>query len=43
MFCVNFVVPEGFEVLHVERLKLFDAMFQLCTYRHPENITLPRG
>lgn len=33
----------GERVLTVERLDLFDALLNLCAYRHPENITLPEG
>ncbi|XP_050391471.2 integrator complex subunit 1 [Patella vulgata] len=33
----------GMEVLQVERLELIDALLNLCTYRYPENITLPKG
>jgi len=33
----------GDKVLTVERLDLFDALLNLCAYRHPENITLPEG
>ncbi|XP_052774424.1 integrator complex subunit 1-like [Mya arenaria] len=34
---------DGRDVLLVERLEFFDALLNLCTYRHPENITLPSG
>lgn len=34
---------QGRQVLFVERLELFDALLNLCTYRHPENIALPAG
>ncbi|XP_064630438.1 integrator complex subunit 1-like isoform X2 [Lineus longissimus] len=34
---------EGFPVLQVERLELIDALLNLSTYHHPENITLPKG
>ncbi|KAH3871098.1 hypothetical protein DPMN_034292, partial [Dreissena polymorpha] len=34
---------EGRQVLHVARLELFDALLNLCSYRHPENIVLPSG
>ena len=30
-------------VLQVDRLELIDALMNLCTYRHPENIALPAG
>ncbi|KAL3877747.1 hypothetical protein ACJMK2_035409 [Sinanodonta woodiana] len=33
----------GRAVLHVERFELVDALFNLCTYRHPDNIVLPKG
>lgn len=31
------------DVLHVERIQLIDAVLNLCTYHHPENIQLPAG
>lgn len=31
------------EVLKVERVQLLDAVLNLCTYHHPENIQLPPG
>ncbi|XP_055507319.1 integrator complex subunit 1 isoform X2 [Leucoraja erinacea] len=31
------------QVLHVERVQLIDAVLNLCTYHHPENIQLPPG
>lgn len=31
------------EVLKVERMQLIDAVLNLCTYHHPENIQLPAG
>lgn len=31
------------EVLKVERIQLIDAVLNLCTYHHPENIQLPAG
>ncbi|XP_016896225.1 integrator complex subunit 1 isoform X3 [Cynoglossus semilaevis] len=31
------------EVLRVERIQLIDAVLNLCTYHHPENIQLPPG
>ncbi|KAL4240200.1 Integrator complex subunit 1 [Mactra antiquata] len=34
---------EGRKVIHVERLELFDALLNLCSYKHPENIVLPAG
>lgn len=30
-------------VIHIERTELFDALFNLCAYHHPENISLPQG
>ena len=32
-----------FPVLQVEKLELIDAVLNLCSYRHPENIVLPKG
>ncbi|KAF4517621.1 hypothetical protein B566_EDAN002852 [Ephemera danica] len=34
---------EGAGTLIVEKTDLFELIFGLCTYRHPENITLPQG
>ncbi|XP_025095936.1 integrator complex subunit 1-like isoform X2 [Pomacea canaliculata] len=34
---------EGFQVLHVEKLEIIDALLNLCAYRYPENIVLPKG
>ena len=31
------------DVLKVERVQLIDAVLNLCTYHHPENIQLPPG
>lgn len=31
------------EVLRIERIQLLDAVLNLCTYHHPENIQLPAG
>ncbi|KAK1162914.1 hypothetical protein AOXY_G17905 [Acipenser oxyrinchus oxyrinchus] len=31
------------DVLRVERIQLIDAVLNLCTYHHPENIQLPPG
>ncbi|CAB1341759.1 unnamed protein product [Coregonus sp. 'balchen'] len=31
------------DVLRVERIQLIDAVLNLCTYHHPENIQLPAG
>jgi integrator complex subunit 1 len=32
-----------FPVLQVERLELINALLNLCAYKHPENISLPKG
>ena len=37
------VYVSGRSVLQVDRLELIDALMNLCTYRHPENIALPAG
>ncbi|XP_041062638.1 integrator complex subunit 1 [Carcharodon carcharias] len=37
------VQADDLEVLHVERIQLIDAVLNLCTYHHPENIQLPPG
>ncbi|CAH1794337.1 unnamed protein product [Owenia fusiformis] len=34
---------DGYEVLHVDRLELIDALLNLCAYHHPDNIVLPKG
>ncbi|XP_004705938.1 integrator complex subunit 1, partial [Echinops telfairi] len=34
---------EDVDVLKVERVQLIDAVLNLCTYHHPENIQLPPG
>ncbi|ELT96897.1 hypothetical protein CAPTEDRAFT_224526 [Capitella teleta] len=34
---------EDFSVLQIERLELIDALLNLCAYRYPENISLPKG
>ncbi|KAJ4932091.1 hypothetical protein JOQ06_010521 [Pogonophryne albipinna] len=34
---------DDLEVLKVERIQLIDAVLNLCTYHHPENIQLPAG
>ncbi|KAG7262275.1 hypothetical protein CRUP_024973 [Coryphaenoides rupestris] len=31
------------DVLRVERIQLIDAVLNLCTYHHPENIQMPAG
>uniref|UniRef100_A0A8C4MYX8 Integrator complex subunit 1 n=1 Tax=Equus asinus asinus TaxID=83772 RepID=A0A8C4MYX8_EQUAS len=36
------VQADDVEVLKVERIQLIDAVLNLCTYHHPENIQLPR-
>ncbi|XP_072838924.2 integrator complex subunit 1 [Pogona vitticeps] len=37
------VQADDLEVLRVERIQLIDAVLNLCTYHHPENIQLPAG
>uniref|UniRef100_A0A8C4SH98 Integrator complex subunit 1 n=1 Tax=Erpetoichthys calabaricus TaxID=27687 RepID=A0A8C4SH98_ERPCA len=37
------VQSDDLEVLKVERIQLIDAVLNLCTYHHPENIQLPPG
>lgn len=37
------VQADDVEVLKVERIQLIDAVLNLCTYHHPENIQLPAG
>ena len=37
------VYSPGFEPLLVENVRLYDAVFNLCAYKHPDNITLPGG
>uniref|UniRef100_A0A9J8CFH4 Integrator complex subunit 1 n=1 Tax=Cyprinus carpio carpio TaxID=630221 RepID=A0A9J8CFH4_CYPCA len=37
------VQSDDLEVLRVERIQLIDAVLNLCTYHHPENIQLPAG
>ncbi|XP_023378142.1 integrator complex subunit 1 [Pteropus vampyrus] len=37
------VQADDVEVLRVERVQLLDAVLNLCTYHHPENIQLPPG
>ncbi|XP_064415075.1 integrator complex subunit 1 isoform X2 [Latimeria chalumnae] len=37
------VQADDLEVLKVERIQLIDAVLNLCTYHHPENIQLPLG
>nr|XP_056722177.1 integrator complex subunit 1 [Euleptes europaea] len=37
------VQADDLEVLRVERIQLIDAVLNLCTYHHPENIQLPPG
>ncbi|XP_053327489.1 integrator complex subunit 1 [Spea bombifrons] len=34
---------DDLEVLKIERIQLLDAVLNLCTYHHPENIQLPPG
>ncbi|XP_006737241.1 integrator complex subunit 1 isoform X4 [Leptonychotes weddellii] len=37
------VQADDVQVLKVERIQLIDAVLNLCTYHHPENIQLPPG
>uniref|UniRef100_A0A481C763 Integrator complex subunit 1 n=2 Tax=Sus scrofa TaxID=9823 RepID=A0A481C763_PIG len=37
------VQADDVEVLKVERIQLINAILNLCTYHHPENIQLPPG
>ncbi|KAG9476971.1 hypothetical protein GDO78_002385 [Eleutherodactylus coqui] len=37
------VQADDLEVLKIERIQLLDAVLNLCTYHHPENIQLPQG
>ncbi|XP_056117655.1 integrator complex subunit 1 isoform X2 [Rhinichthys klamathensis goyatoka] len=37
------VQSDDLDVLRVERIQLIDAVLNLCTYHHPENIQLPAG
>ncbi|XP_029433335.1 integrator complex subunit 1 [Rhinatrema bivittatum] len=37
------IQADDVEVLRVERIQLLDAVLNLCTYHHPENIQLPPG
>ncbi|CAJ0964940.1 unnamed protein product [Ranitomeya imitator] len=37
------VQADDLEVLKIERIQLLDAVLNLCTYHHPENIQLPPG
>ncbi|KAM4697768.1 integrator complex subunit 1 [Rhinophrynus dorsalis] len=37
------VQADDLEVLRIERIQLLDAVLNLCTYHHPENIQLPPG
>ncbi|KAJ3581991.1 hypothetical protein NHX12_016009 [Muraenolepis orangiensis] len=34
---------DDLDVLRVERIQLMDAVLNLCTYHHPENIVMPAG
>ncbi|CAL8303109.1 unnamed protein product [Merluccius merluccius] len=34
---------DDLDVLRVERIQLIDAVLNLCTYHHPENIQMPAG
>ena len=35
--------PDNFPVLQMKRLEIIDVVLNLCAYRHPENIALPKG
>ncbi|KAM4632627.1 integrator complex subunit 1 [Discoglossus pictus] len=37
------VQADDLDVLRIERIQLLDAVLNLCTYHHPENIQLPQG
>lgn len=37
------IQSDDLDVLRVERIQLIDAVLNLCTYHHPENIQLPSG
>ncbi|XP_030067172.1 integrator complex subunit 1 [Microcaecilia unicolor] len=37
------IQADDVDVLRVERIQLLDAVLNLCTYHHPENIQLPQG
>ncbi|XP_063286495.1 integrator complex subunit 1 [Pelobates fuscus] len=37
------VHADDFDVVKIERIQLIDAVLNLCTYHHPENIQLPPG
>jgi len=39
--CIWFVVD--FLAVKADRLEMMDILLNLCTYRHPENIALPKG
>lgn len=43
VFFFFFFLSTDLEVLKVERIQLIDAVLNLCTYHHPENIQLPAG
>lgn len=32
-----------FPALKMDRVEVMDILLNLCTYRHPENIALPKG
>jgi len=32
-----------FPAVKADRLEMMDILLNLCTYRHPENIALPKG
>jgi len=39
--CIWFIVD--FLAVKADRLEIMDILLNLCTYRHPENIALPKG
>lgn len=34
---------DGTSMLQFDKIEIIDLIFSLCTYHHPENITLPVG
>lgn len=41
--CWMMCVFSGMEVLQMDNLEMFNALLNLSTYHHPENIVLPKG
>ena len=41
--CWSVRVFSGMEVLQMDNLEVFNALLNLSTYHHPENIVLPKG